>query len=66
MANKIEIKWLAHLEDQDYPAAVSCLSLRYDEGAAEKYVDELRKAPRSKFSAKDIFRASDRWHVSCT
>ena len=58
MANKIEIKWLADLEDHDYPAAVSYLSLLYDEASAEKYVDELRKAPMSKFNAKDIFRAS--------
>jgi hypothetical protein len=58
MANKIEIKWLADLEDHDYPAAVSYLSLLYDEASAEKYVDELRKAPMSKFKAKDIFRSS--------
>jgi hypothetical protein len=58
MANKIEIKWLADLEDHDYPAAVSYLSLLYYEASAEKYVDELRKAPMSKFNAKDIFRAS--------
>ena len=57
MANKIEIKWLADLEDHDYPAAVSYLSLLYDEASAEKYVDQLRKAPMSKFKAKDIFRA---------
>ena len=58
MANETEIKWLAELEDHDYPAAVSYLSLLYDEASAEKYVDQLRKAPMSKFKAKDIFRAS--------
>jgi hypothetical protein len=58
MANKIEIKWLADLEDHDYPAAVSYLSLLYDEASTEKHVDELRKAPMSKFKAKDIFRSS--------
>jgi hypothetical protein len=58
MANEIGIKWLADLEDHDYPAAVSYLSLLYDEASAERYVDQLRKAPMSKFKAKDIFRAS--------
>jgi hypothetical protein len=58
MANEIEIKWLADSEDHDYPAAGSYLSLLYDEAAAAKYVEQLRKAPISKFKAKDIFRAS--------
>ena len=58
MENKIEIKWLADLEDHDYPAAGSYLSLLYDEPAAAKYVEQLRKAPMSQFKAKDIFRAS--------
>src|ERR1700674_383321 len=58
MANEVEIKWLAEPEDHDYPAAASYLSLIYDEPAAAKYVDQLRKAPMLKFKAKDIFRAS--------
>jgi hypothetical protein len=58
MENKIEIMWLADPEDQDYPAAGSYLSLLYDEPAAAKYVEQLRKAPMSEFKAKDIFRAS--------
>src|SRR6202040_3860977 len=58
MANKIEIKWLTGPEDHDYPAAGLYLSLLYDETAAAKYVERLRKAPMSKFKAKDIFRAS--------
>ena len=58
MANEIEIKWLADAEDHDYPAAGSYLSLLYDEPAATKCVEQLRKAPMSKFKAKDIFRAS--------
>ncbi len=58
MANGIEIKWLADPEDHDYPAAGSYLSLLCDESAAAKYVEQLRKAPVSKFKAKDIFRAS--------
>jgi hypothetical protein len=58
MAKEVEIKWLADPEDQDYPAAASYLSLLYDEPAAAKFVEQLRKAPLSKFKAKDIFRAS--------
>ena len=59
MASAIEIKWLAEPEDHDYPAAASYLSLLYDEAAAAKLVERLRKAPLSKFKAKDVFRASD-------
>ena len=58
MASAVEIKWLADSEDHDYPAAGSYLSLLYDEQAAAKYVERLRKAPMSKFKAKDVFRAS--------
>jgi len=58
MANETEIKWLAEPEDHDYPAAGSYLSLLYDDASAAKYVDLLRKAPMTKFKAKDIFRAS--------
>ena len=58
MANEIAINWLAYPEDHDYPAAESYLSLLYDEQAAARYVEQLRKAPMSKFKAKDIFRAS--------
>src|SRR5665213_3172582 len=58
MANGVEIKWLTDLEDDDYPAAGSYLSLLYDEQAAANYVEQLRKASVSEFKAKDIFRAS--------
>lgn len=58
MANEVGIKWLADAEDHDYPAAGSYLSLLYDETAATRYVEQLRKAPISTFKAKDIFRAS--------
>jgi len=59
MANEIEIKWLTDADEDDYPAAASYLSLLYDEQAAAKYVEQLRKAPVSEFKAKDIFRASN-------
>jgi hypothetical protein len=45
-------------EDHNYPAALSYLSLIYDEGTATKIVDDLRAAPISQFKAKDIFRSS--------
>jgi len=58
MADEIQIKWLKDAEDHDYPAALSYLSLLFDEAAAAKLVERLRKAPVSQFKAKDIFRAS--------
>jgi hypothetical protein len=58
MAELIPIKWLKDPEDHNYPAALSYLSLIYDEGTATKIVDDLRAAPISQFKAKDIFRSS--------
>jgi hypothetical protein len=58
MGKKIAIKWLDEPEDHDYPAAALYLSLLYDKPAVAKYVEQLQKAPMSKFEAKDIFRAS--------
>src|SRR5262245_53683164 len=56
--DKAGIKWLNEPEEHNYPAAQSYLSLIYDEAAAKEYVEKLRRAPVSKFKAKDIFRAS--------
>jgi hypothetical protein len=58
MANESEIKWLSDVEDHDYAAARSYLCLLCDESTAAKHVEHLRKAPVTKFMAKDIFRAS--------
>ena len=58
MAEILNIKWLREPEDQDYPAALSYLSLIYDEGTAAKMVDDLKNAPISQFKAKDMFRSS--------
>jgi|SRR5450432_1226695 len=58
MPDETQIKWLKDAEDHDYPAALSYLSLLFDEATAAKLVDRLRKAPVSQFKAKDIFRAS--------
>lgn len=53
-----DIDWLAEPEAHDYPAALSYLCLLFDEKAAAACIDKLRKAPLSRFKAKDIFRAS--------
>ena len=52
------IKWLSEPEEHNYPAALSYLSLLYDEETAAAYVGKLRSAPMSAFKSKDIFRAS--------
>lgn len=51
-------KWLKTPEEQDYPAALSYLSLLYDERTAHACVKKLKRAPMTEFKAKDIFRAS--------
>ncbi|SRR6266478_5476628 len=53
-----EIKWSSQPEEHDYPAALSYLSLLYDEPTATAHVNALKKASISQFKAKDIFRAS--------
>ena len=58
MPKKPEIKWLSEPEEHDYPAALSYLSLLYDEETAAAYVSKLKSAPMSTFKSKDIFRAS--------
>ena len=55
---KIKILWLSKPEAHDYPAALSYLSLLYDEKTAAALVKRLRLAPITRFKAKDIFRAS--------
>jgi hypothetical protein len=58
MEDTVEIKWSIEPEDHDYPSAELYLILLYGESTANKYVEQLRKAPTTKFKAKDIFRAS--------
>lgn len=58
MAKKLEIKWWAEPEAHDYPAAQSYLSLLYEERTAGAFVRKLKRAGRSEFKAKDIFRAA--------
>ncbi len=52
------IAWLTEPEAHDYDAARSFLSLIFKPQAVERYLAQLRRAPRSEFKAKDIFRAS--------
>jgi hypothetical protein len=58
MAKPGKIKWLLTPEAHDYAAALSYLSLLYDERTAKVQVARLKRAPTSQFKAKDIFRAS--------
>jgi len=58
MSKQSKNNWLPKPEKHDYPAAVSYLSLIYDERTAAKYAKALAKAPMTAFKAKDIFRAS--------
>ena len=58
MSKEFEIKWLNEPEEQDYPSALSYLSLLYEEQTATTCVDKLKHASISLFKAKDIFRAS--------
>ena len=53
-----EIKWLAEVDEHDYPAAESYLRLLYSEDITSEKVARLRKAGIVQFKAKDIFRAS--------
>ncbi|CEN55556.1 hypothetical protein [Candidatus Methylopumilus turicensis] len=55
---KVEVHWLNKPQDHNYPAAISYLSLLYDEKTAVSLVKQLESAPLVEFKAKDIFRAS--------
>ena len=50
--------WLPEPEDHDFPAALSYLSLIFDEKTAKNYVARLKNSTEVNFKAKDIFRAS--------
>ncbi|WP_031436495.1 hypothetical protein [Methylobacter tundripaludum] len=53
-----EIKWLLDVEEHDYPAAESYLSLLYNNDRVADMITSLRSAAIVQFKAKDIFRAS--------
>ena len=58
MRKTSEISWLDEPEEHNYPAAKSYLCLIFNERIAAGFVQKLKRAPVSKFKAKDIFRAS--------
>lgn len=53
-----EIKWLADVEEHDYPAAESYLKLIYSDDKVADMITGFKTAPIVQFKAKDIFRAS--------
>jgi hypothetical protein len=58
MVKRFRIRWLVEPKAGNYPAALSYLTLVFDNKAAAKYVRLLRRAPVTQFKSKDIFRAS--------
>lgn len=50
--------WKDEPDDHDFPAAHQFLRLIVKRGAASRAVRDLRKAPLSRFKAKDLLRAS--------
>jgi len=52
------IKWLPEVEDHNYPAAESYLSLLHGSDQVTELVAKLREAPIVRYKAKDVFRAS--------
>jgi disulfide oxidoreductase YuzD len=53
-----DIKWLADVEEHDYPAAESYLTILYHGETVTEMIAKLRSAAIVQFKAKDIFRAS--------
>jgi hypothetical protein len=52
------LKWLPDVQDSNYPAAASYLTLLLPASDVESTVAKLKAASLCKFKAKDIFRAS--------
>ena len=52
------IRWLADVEEHDYPAAESYLRIIYSDDRVAAMMTRFRSAPVVQFKAKDIFRAS--------
>ena len=57
-SNDTEVNWLLEVEEHDYPAATSYLSIIYNREKVSQIVDALRVTGIVQFKAKDIFRAS--------
>ncbi len=54
------LRWKKDVDEHDYAAASSYLSIRYGESRAEKVAAELRKLPVITRRANDILRATGR------
>jgi len=57
-AKKINITWLSDVEEHDYPAAESYLSLLYSKEKVLEMMVGFKATAIVQFKAKDIFRAS--------
>ena len=55
---KKQVKWHEEIDEDDFEAAESYLSLIYTLERSRKFVAALRRAKPARFKAKDIFRAS--------
>ena len=53
-----QVCWMPEVEEGNFSAAASYLSLIYDSAKAATLVKQLRAVAPTKFKAKDIFRAS--------
>ena len=53
-----DVKWFDDVEEHNFPAAESYLSLLFPKVEAQRLVTELRIVELTEFKAKDIFRAS--------
>jgi hypothetical protein len=53
-----EIKWLSDVQEHDYPAAESYLSLIYADDRVASVVAGFHAASLTQFKGKDVFRAS--------
>jgi len=58
------LRWKKDVEEHDYAAATSYLSIRFGEIRAEKVAAELRKLPVITRRANDIMRATGRTALS--
>jgi hypothetical protein len=56
--SEVPIRWHTDVADHDYAAAQAYLSLKLDEAAAAKAVDQLRQAKLTSRRVNDILRAA--------
>jgi len=59
MSDKIEIEWLDEPGEHNYPAALSYLSLIYNEQKSCHCLKKLKRSRISEFKAKDILGHQD-------